>query len=120
MSKLDDKPAGNPSPTGTPPIVPDSLAQLQSLIELQKDVSTLLTKTDRAIADIERLDGKVDRLRSKIDRAEGIGIGAVGLVILFAALLWWLIGGQINELRDDLFRVPPENALVDRPASQDR
>src|SRR5215212_8942877 len=46
----------------------DSMQVLQSLIEIQKDISVIATKTDRLISDVDKLEKKLDK---RIDELDG-------------------------------------------------
>lgn len=107
--------AGNPSPEGRPPSgLNDQLHIMQSLMEIQRDLTILSTKTDRLITDVGKLDDQMDKVRSKISRFEGVGIGAVVIFTLLGGFIWWLIGGQITQLRDQLYQYRQE--VVASPA----
>ena len=93
-------------PSSGPPTYEPSHV-VQSLIEIQKDISALSTKTNRLISDVSDLDEHVDALRHKLSRAEGFGIAAVVLVPACAALVWWLVGGQLTEIRNKMYAGPP-------------
>lgn len=96
-----DRVAQVPPPT---PVQSDQMQVMQCLIEIQKDLSSLNTKTDRLIYDVGKADSQIDKLRLKIGRAEGVGIAAVALVAVFGTLVWWAIGDQISHLRDQVIR----------------
>ncbi|SDP07944.1 hypothetical protein [Phyllobacterium sp. OV277] len=83
---------------------------MQSLMEIQKDLASLNTKTDRLIVDVNKNDDHIDKVRGKISRFEGIGICALLLVSIFGGFIWWLIGGQITQLRDQLYQYQREVA----------
>lgn len=117
--------AGNPAPEGRPPqIFNDQLHIMQSLMELQRELTVLSTKTDRLISDVSKIDGQLDGVRSKISRFEGVGLGALLLVSIFGAFVWWLIGGQITQLRDQLYQyrqevvIPVPSPTVTPPSGQ--
>jgi hypothetical protein len=75
---------------------------MQSLMEIQRELSSVATKTDRVITDIGRLDDRLDKVRSKISRFEGVAVGAGIVIVLFASMLWWLVGDQMTQIRDQL------------------
>lgn len=103
--------AGNPSPEGRPTGGhSDQFHIMQSLMEIQKDVSALSTKTDRLISDVNKLDGQVDAVRSKISRFEGVGVGSILILTLLGAVVWWMIGGQITQLRDQIYEFQHERS----------
>lgn len=104
--------------TPPPPPTYEPSHVMQSLIELQRSVATSTTKLERLISDVEKLDSHVDGMRQKIVRAEGVAICGFVLVGLFAGFVWWLIGGQITSLRDQLMAIhatAPQNPAA--PAS---
>jgi hypothetical protein len=72
------------------------------LVNMQGEIKSLCTKTDRLIKDVETLDGHVGKLNNAFNRAWGFGIAAVILIPLAATLIWWLIGGEITHIRDKL------------------
>lgn len=74
------------------------------LVQLQKDVTIVSTKLDRVIEDVDELDEHVDDLRSKLSFVRGCIITAGVLLALFGSVFWWFFGGQINEIRDKLYR----------------
>lgn len=75
---------------------------MQSLMDIRRELSSVATKTDRVITDISRLDDRLDKVRSKISRFEGVTFGAGIVIVLFASMLWWLVGDQMTQIRDQL------------------
>ncbi|WP_132271472.1 hypothetical protein [Neorhizobium sp. JUb45] len=75
---------------------------MQSLMEIQRELSSVATKTDRVITDIGRLDDRLDKVRSKISRFEGVTFGTGIVIVLFASMLWWLVGDQMTQIRNQL------------------
>lgn len=109
--------AGNPAPEGRPPQnINDQFHIMQSLMEVQRELTALSTKADRLISDVSKIDTQLDGVRSKISRFEGVGIGAVVLFSIFGAFVWWLIGGQITQLRDQLYQYRQEVISPQDPA----
>jgi hypothetical protein len=93
----DDRPVPDPGHRGY-----DAMQVFQSLIEIQKDISSVSVKTERLITDVGRLDGRVDGISSSLAMAKGFGIAAVILIPICAAVIWWLIGAKLENLRDQL------------------
>ena len=76
---------GGRSPAGGPAVVPETMAQvlptqtpmidhsftLQAIMELQRSVAELATKTDRLVKDVESQSGKLDAVRHQIAYARG-------------------------------------------------
>jgi hypothetical protein len=85
----------------------DALQVLQTMMELQKDVTSIATKTDRLIVDVDKLDQKVDRVIGTLTLAKGFGIAAFLLIPICATFVWWLVGAKIDQLRDDLLTGRP-------------
>ncbi len=91
---------------------------IQCLVEIQKELSALSTKTERLISDVGKLDDRVDGLRHTLSRAQGFGIAAVLLIPACAAVIWWLIGGQLTDIKNKLYAVPtPAVAPLKPPAA---
>jgi len=80
----------------------DAMQVLQTLMELQKDLSAVGTKTDRLIADVEKIDEKVNDLHASFSWAKGFGVAAVLLIPICAAVVWWFVGDQLTKMRDEL------------------
>lgn len=100
----------NPIPQGPPPGAPyEAMQVMQCLMEIQKDIGSLTTKVDRLVGDVAKLDDHVDKVRSKIGRAEGVVIGCTILLTVIGGAIWWLVGGEINQLRDQLYRLRAES-----------
>lgn len=97
---------GNPPKEGTPAPVPsfnDQMQIMQSLLEIHKELATLNTKTERVILDVGKLDDHVDKIRGKMQWVQGIAICAAVLLTIFGGFVWWLIGGQLTQLKDQLY-----------------
>jgi len=45
-------------------------------------------------------------VKRSLHRFEGIGIAIIVLIPAFAGLIWWLLGGQLSQIRDRLFQLP--------------
>jgi hypothetical protein len=86
-----------------------------TLTEIQKDIVQISTKTDRAIADIDKLDKKVSSLGDVLNLAKGFGLAAIILIPICAGFVWWLVGDKLNNIRDDLTRVRPAIAEPHQP-----
>lgn len=80
----------------------DQMQIMQSLMEIQRELSSLTTKTDRIIIDVDKLDNHVDGLRTKIARFEGISFCAGVLLVIFGVVLWWLVGDQLTEIKNQI------------------
>lgn len=60
---------------------------LQSLIELQKDISAIGTKTDRLISDHAKLDSRVASIAETLTFIKGAAFAATMLIPVCAALV---------------------------------
>ena len=103
------RPKGPDTPAPDQREVPDppsrgyeAMQVFASLTEIQKDVVTLVAKTDRLIIDVGKQEVKVDELRHAVTWAKGFGVAAIILIPLCAAIIWWLVGGKLEQMRDDL------------------
>lgn len=98
----------------------DAMQVFQSLIEIQKDISSISTKTERLITDVGRLDSKVSGIETSLALAKGFGIAAIILIPICAAIVWWLIGTKLEHLRDQLLEMPkpaPMQQVTPPPAT---
>lgn len=102
--KSDQVPSEFPQTNPPPSSAYDQMQVMQSLNEIQGDLRALRTQTDRLITDVAKSDDHIDKIRNKIGRAEGFGIAAIILFAAFGGIVWWLIGGQINNLRDQVIK----------------
>ncbi len=101
------------STTAQSPVVPapfgdgfDKNEVLKELRQLSKDIASLTTKVDRLVTDDEKTRGHVDALRHQITWAKGFAVSALILIPICAGFVWWLIGGELNQIRDRLYAMP--------------
>lgn len=80
----------------------DAMQVFQSLIEIQKDISSISAKTERLIGDVSKIDHEVAGIRNSLAVAKGFGIAAIILIPICAAIVWWLVGSKLENLRDQL------------------
>jgi len=80
----------------------DAMQIFQTLTEIQKDLTSIGTKTERLITDVNGLNGRVDQIRISLSTAKGFGIAAMILIPACAAVIWWLIGAKLETLRNQL------------------
>ena len=99
-------PSPSPVVTGGTPNSYEPSHVIQCLIELQREVSALATKTDRLITDVEKLDGRVHGVQRKLSWAEGFGIAAIVLIPAAAGIIWWLVGTQLTDIKNRLYALP--------------
>jgi hypothetical protein len=94
----------------------DAMQVFQSLIEIQKDISSISTKTERLITDLNKMDGKVSKIDRSLAVAKGFGIAAFILIPICATVIWWLIGTKLEHL---LLDKPPltQHSVPAPPAS---
>lgn len=86
---------------------------IQSLHEMNSEVSKTSVKLDRLISDAEKIDTRLKEVEGKLLMVSGYSRAAIVLVPLCAALVWWIIGGKIDDLRDQFFQahVSPPTAV---------
>jgi len=77
----------------------------------------LIAKADRLISDVSDISKEVKELGTSFTLAKGFGLCAVVLVPACAALVWWLVGATLNDVRDQLLqtRQPPISAAPMSP-----
>lgn len=88
-----------PAREGTPHIAPyDQMQVMQFLIEIQKEITALTTKTDRLIVDVQKMEDHVDRVGENVAWVRGavIAAGVVGAALL--AVVWFFAGDDIRAL----------------------
>jgi hypothetical protein len=96
---------GTPPAEGNPSHAPmDQLHIMQYLMEIQKELSSVSTKTDRLTADVAEIDNHVGDLKDKVSRADAVVKTAAALITIFGFVLWWFVGGQLTQLKDDLLK----------------
>lgn len=109
----DDRAVPDPSRRGY-----DAMQILQSLMEIQKDIASVSTKTDRLITDVGKLDTRVGDLHTSFAWAKGFGVAALLLIPICAGIVWWFVGAQLTKMRDDLIGLhPTPAAAVVQPAT---
>jgi hypothetical protein len=79
---------------------------IQLLVNMQGEIKALCTKTDRLISDVEKLDGHVGKLNTSFHRAWGFAVCAIILIPIMGAILWWLLGGQLTDIKNALLHLP--------------
>lgn len=104
----DDREVPDPSPRY------DAMQVLQSMMELQKDISSLTAKTDRLITDVSGLTTKVGNLSDTLVWARGFAIAAVVLIPICAGFVWWLAGSKIEQMRDELLGIKKPPSILDQ------
>ena len=101
----------------------DAMHVMQCLMELQKDLGSLTTKTDRLISDVSglsaRVDGVKDTLSTRIGHlekmltlAQGFAFAAMIFIPICFAIVWWAVGSKIEQMRDDLLGVKKPAAIT--------
>lgn len=94
----------------------DAMQVLQSLVEVQRELTANSTKIDRLIDDTKDLSGKVGSLETTTAWAKGFAVAALVLIPICAGIVWWLVGGQLSAIRDQILHAIPPQA-VEQPAS---
>lgn len=80
---------------------------LQMMLTVQKEVATLTAETKHLTSVVEKLDTKVENFHSTLNIIKGAGGASLFLIPAFMAFIWWLIGGQITDLKNQLVAHPP-------------
>jgi len=88
----------------------------QQLHEMAGDLARNSERTDRLIADVGDLAKDVKGLNRSLTFAKGFGAAAVFLIPVCAAMVWWLIGGKLDDIRDEMYRGIPKT-VTSSPAS---
>ena len=84
----------------------------QQMHELTSDFSKVSAKTDRLIADVGDLNKELKEIRHSFTLAKGVALCAFILIPACAVIVWWLIGGKLNELRDQMYQIRPSQSVV--------
>ena len=86
----------------------------QTMLEVQKELTTNTAVLNRAVTDIAKQGDKIDGLLISFSWFKGVFAATAALMIVFAAAVWWLIGSQISDLKNELLRrIPASNASMD-------
>jgi len=67
----------------------DALRVLQTMRELQKDITMIVIKTDQLIIDVEKLDQKVDQVSDELTWVKGLAVSAFFLIPICAGFVWF-------------------------------
>jgi hypothetical protein len=81
-------------------------------METQREAAGTSVKVDRLIEDVKKIHDQVDQIRHSLTWAKGFGISAMILIPICGAVIWWIIGGQLTQLRNDLLRNAPTAAAA--------
>jgi hypothetical protein len=95
----------------------EPLAVMQQLIEIQKDIAHIKHTTDDIRARAEALETTTSDLKGKVVRAEIIGATLAGVLIVVAAVFWWLFAAPITYIRDQVVNQHPAITEPDKPKS---
>ena len=101
----------NPQSAGS-----DPMHLHQTMLEVHKELSSNTAKLDRAIQDIGSIDGKLSNLSASFTWFRGFFAAAAVLIPTFTAVVWWLIGSQITDLKNEILKRPIVQTDVQKPA----
>lgn len=102
-----------PSPSkgnevANPPIPgSDPMHLHQTMLEVHKELSSNTAKLDRAIQDIGAIDLKLTSMTTSFNWFRGFFAAAAILIPVFIGIVWWLIGTQITELKNEILKGAP-------------
>lgn len=99
-----------------PPTQFDQFAVMQSIMEIQKDVTRLVHETSRVAQELQDLKTETASVKHKVGRAEATVVAGGALVVIFAVFLWWLFSAPITYLRDQMIVQQPQ---ISQPAAVD-
>jgi hypothetical protein len=87
-----------------------------TMTEVQKELTSNTTVLSRAVVDIDKQLVKIDSLLLSFAWFKGVFAATAVLIALFAGLIWWLIGTQISDLKNELMRRMPPPPTTDSRA----
>lgn len=99
----------------TPPVQFDQFAVMQSIMEIQKDVTRLVHVSDQMVQELKDLKVETASVKSKVGRAEALVLGGGAIVVVFAIFLWWLFSAPITYLRDQMIIQQPQISVPAEP-----
>jgi hypothetical protein len=99
--------SATPSDDQIPQVTPRDLHPTSDIRFVMVELGKLTSTTSRLVADVEKLDTHIQKLNGAFNWAKGFAIAAVVLVPLCAGIIWWLIGGELTQIRDKLYSLPP-------------
>lgn len=88
------------------------------LVQMQREMSTIGAKTDRLISDVESASGKIHALQTSFTWVKGFAAGALLLIPICAAVIWWFVGDKLNEIRLQVMQRPAINSPAPPPKTQ--
>jgi hypothetical protein len=100
-----------------PSVAPRDLYQTSDIRFVLLAIGELKPKVDRVITDVAKLEYSVGRLQTMLARVQGFGIAAILLVPLCFGIVWWFIGGQLSDIRDNVInaRTPAAQTQIIQP-----
>lgn len=90
----------------------------QAMLEIHKELSGNTTKLDRVIADVGKIEIKLAAIESSFSWFKGFFAAAAVLIPLFMGIVWWLIGNQITDLKNEILRGPVAPQAQPLPPNQ--
>ncbi len=103
-------PSDSPIAPGSSPSSFDATHMFQSLLEIQKDLAVLNGRSEHLTAELSEIKAELSGIKRLLHKAQGFGFAAILLIPAFAALIWWLIGGEITQIRDQVMKLPVASA----------
>lgn len=88
--------------------------------ELTGDFARASETTNRLIDDVRGLTNEVKDLGGSLQSAKAFGLAAVILIPACAALVRWLVGGRLNDIRDQIYQSKRVPAVTAAPRAADK
>jgi hypothetical protein len=110
MAKQPDRAV--PAPTrgnevASPLPASDPMHLHQTMLEVHKELSANSAKLERAIQDLNSIESKVESMSSSFNWFRGFFAAAAILIPGFIGIVWWLIGAQITDLKNEILKGAP-------------
>ena len=91
----------------------------QTMMEVLKETTTNTAKLEGVTKKLDDVAGKLDGLRQRFALFIGGAVVATVLLSAFGVVLWWLVGSQVTDLKNEVLRrLPPAAASTTSPDSK--
>jgi hypothetical protein len=89
------------------PRTSDPMHLHQAMLEVHKELTANTAVLTRAVADLDKQGDKIHDLLISFSWFKGVFAASAFLMFVFAGLVWWLVGTQISDLKNELLHRPP-------------